>query len=290
MIRRVAAVAALLILVGGCGGDSEERPASGAPSSAGVAAPPPSEEVQKLVLPLDDYIFSNVEYETTSNAIDLMVRDCMKEQGLSWTALKRPTNLPNMWNRRRYGLIENAVAERLGYHVTADLLSSKVAARMEEKRDAKLSTRQAKAANNPKTGCNKKADARLWGGKKPDLGMLNSLNSEGLTQSQKVPAVQESLRDWRSCMEGRGFRYRDPYAAMGDKAWSKTRRPSRKEIETAVADVQCKSQSRLVAVWSAGEAKIQKSYIRKHRAYFVDLKSSEDRYMDNVRLALRTRS
>ncbi|MGH4033991.1 hypothetical protein ACQB60_34240 [Actinomycetota bacterium Odt1-20B] len=260
---------------------------SNAPSSAGVTAPPPSDEVQKLVLPLDDYIFSNAEYAMTSNALDLMVRDCMKEQGLAWRSVKRPTDLPNMWNRRRYGLIEIDVARRLGYHATPELLSPNVGARMEERRDAELTPRQFQAANNPKTGCNKKADDLLWDGTKPDLRQLNSLSAQGLAQSQKAPAVQKSLRQWRSCMKDRGFHYGNPTSAISDKAWSNTRRPSHKEIKTAIADVRCKDQSHLIAAWSTEEAKIQKAYIQKHRTYFADLKSSKDRYLNNARLTLK---
>jgi hypothetical protein len=284
VIRRLSALICLLILLSGCG-DGTGNPA-GSPQSAESSVPDPTEEVRSLVLPLDEYIFSNSEYATTSNAIDLMVRDCMKMRGLTWEVIERPTRFPNTWNRRRYGVIEMQVAEQFGYHVIPALLGPKEASTMEGARSKRLTPDQARAANDPENGCSRKADDRLWAGAKPDLDLLNELSAKGLKQSQREPAVQKAVKAWRTCMRERGLRYQDPYGAIGDPAWSAVERPTRKEFATAKADVGCKDRSQLVKIWYTAEARIQRAAIDEHVGYFSRLQAAEDQYMDNARSVL----
>jgi hypothetical protein len=68
-------------------------------------------------------------------------------------------------------------------------------------------------------------------------------------------AVTAAVNSWSACMANKGFRYSSPAGrtaspvAVYDTEATFSQHPSRAEIATAVADVECKSQTHLVAIY-----------------------------------------
>ncbi|MDN3054495.1 hypothetical protein PH213_08065 [Streptomyces sp. SRF1] len=68
--------------------------------------------------------------------------------------------------------------------------------------------------------------------------------------------MRRALRSWPQCLVDKGFkRYRTPDDAYQDTAWHRgedgNTPHARREVSTAVADVECKREHDTVGVWSA---------------------------------------
>lgn len=263
MTLRSARVFVAALLVAGCG----------APASPGSVDPfPPTAAVEVLRLPFDAYTHSLAGLYTIANAQDLLTRECMAARGQRWEAIERPTDVKDLRNRRRYGVIEMGVAERVGYHAPAGLLTPLEVERRYDARDSTLTESQTAAVFGP-GGCADEAAARLTPAKSPDLELVDRLSRDSLADSQEEPPVASAMGTWRECLRGMGFDYESPFAAMSDARWwaDDGAAASRDEKAVAVADVRCKERTGLVEAWHAGEMEIQRKQIRRHSSYFEEL-------------------
>ncbi|MFD9209540.1 hypothetical protein ACFVZM_25115 [Streptomyces sioyaensis] len=84
-------------------------------------------------------------------------------------------------------------------------------------------------------------------------------------------------------MKGAGHSYEHPYQAGSDPRWAKSNLPSRQELATAIADVRCKTKSRLVSIWSEVETRRQKDTIRAHQSEFQLMQRAKRRHLSAVR-------
>jgi hypothetical protein len=269
------------LLLGGC---STNRGPTGPlvyPTTieASDGVPPPTPLVLQLQLPLDTYLLSIDEIYTVEAGTDILVQRCMTRQGLSWPSIDRPT-FGDWRNRRRYGVIEPAVAQRFGYHAVPALLSPVQVYNEKVERYRSLSRRQLVAALDPKTGCEKQSILQLREGiDGGDDSLAGNLGSQSLADSEKQPDVRLALAQWSNCMQAAGYRYPDPLTASADPQWSKTKIASRQEIATAEADVRCKSKTALVTIWYHAEVRLQQDIIQQHRAYLDKLASYKTRLL-----------
>ncbi|MEU6388614.1 hypothetical protein [Streptomyces sp. NPDC046939] len=112
-------------------------------------------------------------------------------------------------------------------------------------------------------------------------------------RAARDPRLRRAYRVWADCVAGKGFtRYADPMAAADDKAWRRgqdgnTRR-TRREIGTAVADVECKRAHNTAGVWWSVTARLQRRELAAHRAEFDAVRADRDRVLRNVRAVLGT--
>src|ERR1700754_3870401 len=82
-----------------------------------TAVPAASAQIRALDLPFDAYDLSQLDHLTIAYAKDILIRDCMQVKGMSWAMLPPPPKEdPDPLARRRYGVIEPAIAARFGYH------------------------------------------------------------------------------------------------------------------------------------------------------------------------------
>jgi hypothetical protein len=194
--------------------------------------------------------------------------------------IQRPTGLKDLRNRRRYGVIEMAIAEKYGYHVPEGLLTPADVEHKYDAREASLSDAQKEAAYG-KDGCGSQAVRQLQPADDEDPALLTKLDGESLQNSQSNPRVAAALNAWRDCVREQGLAYQDPFAAVSDTRWwaDDNAGPSPQELAVAVADVRCKEHTGLVEAWQAAEVRIQDDMIAQNADYFGRLSASLQRQL-----------
>lgn len=296
MSRRTWAVISLLFfavacVAAGCAAGPERAGRSeGRTEPASVRLPKVSAEARRLVLPFDRYVLSLGEYYTVSNASDLLVEKCMKRHGYDWERIDRPLDAAEAKNRRRYGVIESAVADRFGYHAPEKLLNPYDVRQREEARERKLTAGAKAAALSSGDGCVALADKRLSGGREPDYDKLSEFDARIFENAQKVPAVEGAFESWSACMREAGFEYDEPDEAVRNSRWwseepgpGESAGASRLEKATASADVRCKERSDLVRLWYGAEKKLERRQIEETPAFFRELASVKEENLRNAR-------
>ncbi|MEU6411278.1 hypothetical protein [Microbispora sp. NPDC046933] len=279
-MRRILIATALLVPAAssGCAG----TPPAAAPPPASEP-PAPTAEVLSLRFPLEDYELSLTEAATVETAEDILVGRCMTARGLRWQALPRVT-VTEIPNRRRYGVIEPAVAATFGYHLVEEP-SDRKRSRDRRLRDLALTRDQRLAAygTGGTGGCWAEANARAWRDMPAaEDALLRRLVQESFATSLRDPHLRSSFRAWSRCMAGRGFGYPDPLSAAADPRW-RSPRPSREETRTAVADVACKEQAGLVRTWSAIETAFHRKAAERHRRALLVLRAAKAAWLADVR-------
>ncbi|MFE0171625.1 hypothetical protein ACFWZ2_04860 [Streptomyces sp. NPDC059002] len=147
----------------------------------------------------------------------------------------------------------------------------------------------------PKGGCTAQASRRLAG----DLAKRTSTWAYVPERSQKIDkAVAEDRRvrrvfgDWSRCVEDKGFkRYDSPTAAFRDKAWRKgaedgNTNHTKRELGTAVADVECNRKLNVAGVWWAVSNEKQRADLRREPSRYEAVRADQDRLRDAIRKAL----
>lgn len=208
--------------------------------------------------------------QTVETAEDVLVGWCLRRQGIAWKPLHLPQGEADPNHRRRYGVMEPLIAERFGYHLPPN--TPETARRQRQHKDRARLPMDVQLAAFGKTGtggCWKKAHASLLRqAPGPDTDRMYAHHRKTLAASRKRAAVSRTVRAWKACMLAKGYRYDDPYEAGADKRWWNSRQPSPTELATAVADVACKKETRLVSVWARAEARLQREIIHTREAEF----------------------
>ncbi|MDX6739126.1 hypothetical protein [Actinocorallia sp. A-T 12471] len=245
-------VGILFLSVAACGG-SADKPQTDLES---VTTP---QSAADWALPLDRYIGGFDERKTLFQALDLLVGDCMREYGESWTnttikptGLARAQQLLGAWR-------DEASIERYGYHPPdAEREAAELALGpqmfdppgpgLTDDQMAVLTTVDGDLGSGkqgPEGGCAGAASKKLgWGGKPYDVFSLPETTEENALALTKVDsrvlAVEEN---WASCMKEAGFVYRSPAEAEADPRWSgegsSGEQGSSAEFATAKADHAC---------------------------------------------------
>jgi hypothetical protein len=81
----------------------------------------------------------------------------------------------------------------------------------------------------------------------------------------QAPAVKQALADWSQCMKTEGYTAATPFEATEIAPHPEGGPASKEEIAIALAEIDCKEQTDLVAVWFTEESKIQKAQIAEHQ-------------------------
>ncbi|MFJ6215194.1 hypothetical protein ACIQGZ_17940 [Streptomyces sp. NPDC092296] len=111
-----------------------------------------------------------------------------------------------------------------------------------------------------------------------DTSYANNLAASLGDSVDKDPRVLEVQRRWSSCMKSQGYSYESSIQAMGDSRWQ-GRVPSRIEIDTALADVECKRRVDLEDIGIAAWVAYENEQIKAHSAQL-------DTYLSWLRNAL----
>ncbi|MFJ2870857.1 hypothetical protein [Streptomyces sp. NPDC087298] len=88
-------------------------------------------------------------------------------------------------------------------------------------------------------------------------------------------------------MKEKGLTYGSPLESAADRAFTGAGTASDKERAVAVADVNCKARTGLVARWMSAEAAIQRDLIQKNRAVLGKLEDAQRQELGFARQVLR---
>ncbi|MFI6538685.1 hypothetical protein ACIBHY_39970 [Nonomuraea sp. NPDC050547] len=279
-LRRWSIALASALLAGAVPACTAAPPATLPPPSHAAAVPEPGEQARRLTLPFDAYDVSPAENMTLEVAEDLLVGDCLRARGMRWQALDTPADSQSEPpHRRRYGIIEHAIADAFGYHTPPD--HPAVAARKQN--DLARTTQAPPDVRAAAERCLGQARDHLSAGTpKADAGFFNKIIFASFDASQHDEKVKRAFRSWSACMESEGFRYPDPLTAITDPRWE-TSHPTPQEIRTAQADLRCKGKTDLVSIWTAAETRIQNDAIRSHPKKFQQLRAVKIRQLETAR-------
>ncbi|NKZ00868.1 hypothetical protein [Nocardiopsis alborubida] len=276
--RRLPGAAAALGLVLGLA-------ACGARGDDGNGFLAEEEQARTLSLPFDEHTLSPFEMRTLRYAEDLLVRECMRENGMDWQVVPAPEEEGiDSAHRRRYGVIETGVAELYGYQAPpASEHEERVERVREERQSLPVTEYRAAHGDESRTGCLRQAQQEM-SAEVPatDDSLLNSYISTGFDTSLRDPAVVDAFAAWSACMADRGFAYSTPTEASQDPRWQDNV-ASAEETAVASADVACKETASVVRVWHGAEAAAQNDLIEEHAGDFALFAQAKKVRMDRAR-------
>ncbi|MFJ9901908.1 hypothetical protein ACIRVK_03195 [Streptomyces sp. NPDC101152] len=245
------------------------------------ALPTVSREVAGLRYPVEEANLSVNQQYAVYYAEDILMERCMKKGGEEWVPIRPPVQFVSA-DRRRYGVMELDVVRRFGYHMPPP--PPEATARIVRLNHLTPKADEIAFGADGQGGCYAVARERILGGAHDvDYKLFNDLNRKSLSLAQKTQPVKRAIGRWSACMKASGYRYEDPFEAVGASSWGREKRPSSKEIEVATTDVECKSKSHLVAVWAREEVRLQTTYIQENGPYFRKLLAAKDSQMRTVR-------
>ncbi|TDE15753.1 hypothetical protein [Jiangella asiatica] len=300
----VLIVLPLALAVAGCGGARSDDVAVVADSvtaarSAGQVA---DRQPAELVLPLDEYAFSEAEDEVLAAAAEAAVRDCFEARGFD-AADADPLPFGSAGgaaadavdaadaadkHERRYAVADPEVAARHGYHPpdTTDVRQEFYESHTEAELTALVGTQ-----DGADDGCLHEADEVTAVGNEATLRegelLVSEVQADAWHGAMADPRVQDAFAAWSACMAAAGYRYDAPMEANDDPAWWSTDVAGADEIATAVADVACKDSTGLIAVWSAVEAEYQSELIAQNQDGFDAYRALLDDQVAHARAAAR---
>lgn len=317
LIAGAAALTALTALaaLAGCSAGSGPVSAAGkAPDTSaytdGSRVPKVEKEWDIPELPLARYEFSADDSKRTSQAQARGAERCMA--GFGFTGFSLDPTRPVLVNRQAsvatlvavamatpFGELDLDEARRWGYgwdpkspggdgEKGRTVTETQYQVLYHADRSAGLTVKGRKV---PEGGCFGQASARLTEGVEDTTRMYTYTSSRTRALAKKArkdPDVSEALRTWAACVEDRGFkRYKGREEAFRDEAWDRgddgnTRR-TRRERDTAVADIECAREHNTVGVWWAGEARAQSADIVSHRERYEAVRRDQDVVRANVR-------
>ncbi|MEU5107523.1 MULTISPECIES: hypothetical protein [unclassified Streptomyces] len=112
-----------------------------------------------------------------------------------------------------------------------------------------------KDAASDAMACQKETDRTLTRGAKTSFAKFNDLKSSRFDAEKRDQSVRSVVSHWSACMKTAGFDYATPWGAASK--WGAEGDPLEREIATAEADVKCKQQTKMVAVWLSAEKRLE---------------------------------
>lgn len=229
-----------------------------------------------LVLPIQAYRFTVDQQVIVDRAHARLVEECMRRAGFRSApeAARVPPTIDAM--SRRYGVTDSVVATQLGYHFAPDQVVNRfeTSPRLSPAELAALTGRadgrQPPPGRAGNTGCVGSASSKLG-----IDGIADSLTDQvefrAFSQSKSDPRTAEVFTQWSHCMAEQGHPYATPLdAAASFDPSSTTILPA--EIQTAVADVTCKTTANVVGVWYAVECAYENAAIQLASHEFAAIK------------------
>lgn len=234
----------------------------------------------------DEYQLSFDEMYYSEGAKDLLTRVCMRQRGFDWSLVQR-TKSGDWRNRRRYGVIELAVAKGYGYHAVPGLLAPVQVYDEKVRRENRLSDHAWVAAEDPANGCERKANDQLWNGGIPyDTSQVSKLNGLILCQAKLATPVRQSYASLGRLHAQLRLPIRFTRRGYSGPRVAKSRSIGPREVAVAVEDVRCNGRHRFVQALATAEASLQRTAIARHDSYFQRVRGDKNRYLRRARSIL----
>lgn len=263
----------------------------------------------RLSLPLDAYHLNVHQNAVQTNAINVVTRACMKSYGIAYlvnvpdVTAQVEAGFTN-YDSRRYGVTDPAAVVAYGYHLPPPASQVKVASHPPQpalsaqqnlvltgiprqlKKSMSAMAGVGSAAKTvgtyngkpiPEGGCVDTATRALHvpvstGSEQKANQLAADLQQQDFLKAQSDPRVHAVFRRWSACMASHGYHYSSPIAAATDPRWKMKEPPVRTEVQTAITDVKCKQDTRLVTVEYQVETALQNASIKKNTPVLAPLK------------------
>ncbi|EPH39368.1 hypothetical protein ABT390_20475 [Streptomyces aurantiacus] len=300
---RWAAAAVAVVALAGCAAEKGDSGRSGG-AAHGSGVPEVDEDKDLPELPLDRYEFSARDYEREQQAADRLAQRCMKSHGFPDFPRQWREHDVGMSNRLSavlisttlYGSLDLDEARHLGYGLDQGAL--KKYEKKHERKGRLVTPDEYKALRGedagrdvPEGGCAQAGTERVRADVKDEARLTRYIAGRRAALDKAVakdPRMRRSLDEWADCVVDKGFkRYASPEAAFRDKAWGRGNegdtKHTRRERDTAVADVECKREHNTAGVWWSVAAEHQRRDIARHRSAYEAVRADLERVRATVR-------
>ncbi|MBM0259299.1 hypothetical protein [Micromonospora sp. 4G55] len=225
-------------------------------------------DIHSFVLPLDKYSMNPEQWRILQKARRELLGRCVGRFGLKFIPQQGVGSSRITQNGDRYGISRADVVSTHGYHPAEIPQAQSVQGIPQATPDVDgvvqgtLKSFGGKLV--PEGGCSGEAD-RILGHGAPevpsgDKNLVRELSLRSFGESQGDSRVRAVFKSWSDCMRSRGFEYDNPREANNDRAFQSDK-PSEREMAVAMADVKCKSETNLIAIWATVETAYQEQYI-----------------------------
>lgn len=246
---------------------------------------PSSFRAGTYALPLDAVLSpdSNEERERAS-AIHEGLSSCMEQQGIDYGPFKF-TYDQSADSSAYFGVTDKSIASEFGYRkplvvqeIEASAASSGLDDAVNEEsfaqalygpEESRIQVKDdftgAVVANYDPESCFGKTMDTVrpgWGQEYGIEDLSNQIALDAYRASYANEAVQDGFKEWSSCMSVQGFAFAEPDAAYTSVWPGET--AGIEEIQTAVADAECKESTGLGKIWSAKIARLQTESLKKY--------------------------
>lgn len=266
-------------------------------------------DLDDIELPSDAYELSDTELDAISLAEDLLAQDCMARFDIDWAAPRRPSDTASSSPRHahRYGESDVSHASQWGYR--GGPLSEDEGMRG-RRAESELSEAEAKVLGGaggvdlsletpafvpdedssgmfdgqeiPEGGCHGEA-ARILADDVADPfahTFSERLFAETFILAEGDSRVQAAFDDWSACMADRGYDYDEPTEPSSPRTWPDDL--TDKEINTAIADVECKYEVNLFGIWSTVEIAYQEREIEENAERLAEVEALQQERVKNA--------
>ncbi|MFJ5548681.1 hypothetical protein [Streptomyces sp. NPDC093225] len=235
-------------------------------------------------LPVESYMPTASQAQTITRARAKAIAKCVNEAGFpQWTP---PPALPPLGGKTltdwRYGIHDKKLAGRRGYHPDAA--------------EQKAYNTAMEVGAVDRTGTDdgvKRRCASLAEAKVPTAQLLGSyaetLGNNAFRKATASPQVKEVFAKWSSCMKAKGYSYKEPMDANDDPRFNDPDTVTRREIATALADIECRDTYNVAKVWFDAEAAQQRPAIAQHKQRLDSDRNATSQAVADSRAVLATR-
>jgi hypothetical protein len=279
LVLRVIAALGIVVCTSSCS-SGQKRPAED--TSRGTPSAASHDGVKTIrALPIAAYSIGKEDAYDLDSARVAVINDCLTKKGTDFRLPQPPR--PEDGNSRRYGVVDQGLAEVYGYH---DPLDDHAAQPTSTPNAAQKKLLLGSSGSND--GCMAMADTALGPEKPPVKGIeaARTIDVTSFKSSQSSPDVRNAFSEWSACMSREGYEYASPLASAGGK-WFATPTATESEKRVARADVSCKNQVDLIERWHRAESNIQRRMIESHAKELKDLAAFQDRLVKRARNLLR---
>ncbi|WP_079405679.1 hypothetical protein [Streptomyces sp. 3211] len=213
-------------------------------------------------LPMEGYLPSDHEQRQMSQAVNMLIGDCMKSTGYGrWRAAPElPKAGPKTLTDWRYGIHDIDLAKRRGYKADAAEQAVYDAA---VNAGAVDGTSAMSPDGKALQACRAEARTKLKGDVVAYSEEAQGLGNEAFVRSKEDPTVVAAFQAWSSCMKEQGYEYMQPLDASDDPRFSGPD-VTPEEIAAATADIACRDRTQVAKVWWEAESKLQTTSLEKH--------------------------
>ncbi|WP_329492673.1 hypothetical protein [Kitasatospora herbaricolor] len=259
-------------------GAQDNAPATGAASAAAVDPANPA----TWKLPLEAYLPSKTEDDQLRRATNSLNQSCMAKAGFAdWKpAPELPKLGPKTLTDWRYGIHDQELSSKRGYHPDA----AEQSAYDEAMQKGAVSGLSGKAAETLDS-CGSQSKQRIGGGDKTYGELAQRLSSDAGLRAKQQPEVTAAFKAWSGCMKQSGYSYKEPLDASDDPKFN-SKDVTRLEVDTALADLKCRTSTNVAKIWYDAEVKLQKEAEEKNAPALRAERKELDSYIKNAATAL----